>query len=95
MTVAMMDPLERLPPIREDLQLHPGPADAQGRTTWSLHDPVRNRFFRIGPMELALLRHWNQAAHIQELRERTRRLTGITMSLESVLALHQILTDYF
>lgn len=38
----------RLPPLREDLRLLPGPSGEDGAPTWTLHDPARNRFFRIG-----------------------------------------------
>lgn len=47
-----------LPPLRDDLQLLPGPP-AGGSPTWTLYDPVRGRFFRIGPEAFALLSRWH------------------------------------
>lgn len=49
---------ERLPALRQDLSLHPGPRDSAGAPTWTLHDPVENRFFRIGWPEFSMLSHW-------------------------------------
>jgi len=36
-----------LPPLRDELALSPGPPEAEGAPTFILHDPVRNRFFRL------------------------------------------------
>jgi len=36
---------KRLPPLREELALLPGPALAGGQPSHTLHDPVRNLFF--------------------------------------------------
>ena len=36
-----------LPALREELHLFAGGCDAEGAPTWTLHDPVRNKFFRI------------------------------------------------
>lgn len=35
------------PTLREDLTLHPGPADASGAPTWTLHDPARNQYVAL------------------------------------------------
>jgi len=48
-----------LPPLREDINLYPGPRKQDGSPTWSLHDPVNNRFFRIGWLEFELLSRWH------------------------------------
>jgi putative peptide zinc metalloprotease protein len=48
----------KLPPLRQELRLHPGPAAPDGAPSWLLHDPPRNRFFRIGWAEFELLRRW-------------------------------------
>jgi putative peptide zinc metalloprotease protein len=47
-----------LPKLREDLKLLPGPPLSDGSPTWTLHDPVRNRFFRIGWSEFEILARW-------------------------------------
>lgn len=35
------------PVLREDLTIYPGPADASGAPTWTLHDPARNQYFSL------------------------------------------------
>lgn len=48
----------RLPPIREELILHEGPPTREGAPTWTLEDPPRARFFRIGWAEVEMLARW-------------------------------------
>ena len=53
-----MEITDRLPPLRDDLKLV---ADmrAGGKPSFrTLHDPVRNRFFRFGPLESEILKYW-------------------------------------
>jgi putative peptide zinc metalloprotease protein len=47
-----------LPPLREDLKLLPGASAADGSPTWTLHDPARHRFIRIGWLEFEVLARW-------------------------------------
>ena len=48
-----------LPALREELCLHAGPAAADGAPTWTLQDPVTNRFFRIDWPTFLILNHWH------------------------------------
>lgn len=48
-----------LPALREELQLHAGPAAADGAPTWTLQDPSGNRFFRIDWPTFLILSHWH------------------------------------
>jgi len=47
-----------LPPLREDLKLYPGPVGRDGSPSWTIFDPVRNRYSRIGQSAFDLLRFW-------------------------------------
>lgn len=47
-----------LPRLRDDLRLHEGPPDADGSPTWTLYDPVRHRYFRLGRIAVELLSRW-------------------------------------
>lgn len=47
-----------LPPLREELALHPGPSAPDGSPTWTLYDPASHRFFRIGWLEARMLEFW-------------------------------------
>ena len=46
-------------PLREDLQLHEAAPDRDGAPTWSIQDPVTNRFFQIGWLEYECLLRWS------------------------------------
>ena len=48
-----------LPALREELCLHAGPPAANGAPTWTLQDPVSNRFFRIDWPTFLILSHWH------------------------------------
>lgn len=47
-----------LPPLREDLKLMPGAPASDGSPTWTVHDPARHRFVRIGWLEFEVLARW-------------------------------------
>jgi putative peptide zinc metalloprotease protein len=47
-----------LPPLREELALLPGPMLPDGQPSWTLHDPVRNAFFRIDWPTFEVLQRW-------------------------------------
>jgi len=47
-----------VPPLREDLRLHPAAAQRDGTPAWTLHDPVTNRFYLIGWPEFEMLSRW-------------------------------------
>jgi putative peptide zinc metalloprotease protein len=47
-----------LPVLREELALYPGPRLADGQPSWTLHDPVRNAFFRIDWLTFEILNRW-------------------------------------
>ncbi|WP_417247551.1 HlyD family efflux transporter periplasmic adaptor subunit [Celeribacter sp.] len=48
-----------VPPLREDLRLLPAGTDEYGAPCWTIHDPVRNRYFRIGYAAFEMLRRWH------------------------------------
>lgn len=48
----------RLPRLRPDVTQIPGPPTAEGEPTTIVHDPLRNRFFRLGWLEREMLRRW-------------------------------------
>ena len=63
-----------LPRLREELDLLPGPTLADGQPSWTLHDPVRNRFFSLDWPTLEILRRWaldDAAAIVAEIAQDT------------------------
>ena len=49
-----------LPALRPDLQLSPAEPALDGSPQWTLADPVRGRYFKLGSAAMRLLRHWAQ-----------------------------------
>jgi putative peptide zinc metalloprotease protein len=64
-----------LPGLREDLQLHPGPDTVQGEPTWTIHDPVRNKFISIGDTAYQMLSCWHTGSP-KRLLAAVRACTG-------------------
>jgi len=50
-----------LPPLREELTLHDGPAGHDGAPSWMLHDPLRNQYFRLSWPAFEVLSRWHLA----------------------------------
>lgn len=48
------------PELREELDLLPGPTLPDGQPSWTLHDPVRNQFFRVDWPTFEVLQRWGQ-----------------------------------
>ncbi|NQD94584.1 biotin/lipoyl-binding protein, partial [Pseudomonas sp. CrR25] len=48
----------KLPALRPDLQLSPAATALDGSPQWTLADPLRGRYFKLGAAALRLLRHW-------------------------------------
>src|SRR5262249_12630916 len=48
-----------LPALREELAIGDGPRLADGQPSWTLHDPVRNLFFRIDWQTFEILSRWD------------------------------------
>ena len=52
-------PMPSLPVLRDDLELLPGPRALGGAPSWTIYDPVRNRYFRITQAAFELLSRWH------------------------------------
>ena len=78
-----------LPSLRDELSLHPGPASLDGSPTWTIRDPVRNRYFRIGWAAFEALSRWGGAAGA--VAEAVRAETTIDMSVEEVVDIAKFL----
>lgn len=48
----------QLPALRADLQLSPASPALDGSPQWTLADPLRGRYFKLGAPAMRLLRHW-------------------------------------
>ena len=82
-----------LPPLREDIAIFPGPAALDGSPTWTLHDPARNRFYRLGWPEFEIISRWD-AGTIAALIERLDNETTLQVEPEDVEALARFLSNF-
>ncbi len=70
-----------LPPLRDDLQLLPGPEAFDGSPTWNIYDAIRHRYFRIGWLAFEILSRWNAGTASKLVREVTENSTArVTIS---------------
>jgi putative peptide zinc metalloprotease protein len=58
-TAALAGRTAALLPLREEIAIFPGPAALDGSPSWTLHDPARNRFYRLGWPEFEMISRWN------------------------------------
>jgi len=85
-----------LPQLREDLRLENASVNRDGSPSWMIHDPARNRFFRIGWLEFELLARWD-TRDAKALVSRVRSETPLNPDANDVAALvlflehHQLL----
>lgn len=70
-------------PLREELSLHPGPRLDDGAPSWTLQDPVNNRFFRIGWLEFEILSRW-QLASPRAIIEAVQRDTPLQVDNDEI-----------
>ena len=79
-----------LPPLREEIAIFPGPATLDGSPSYTLHDPVRNRFYRLGWPEFEILSRWNGMS-AQALVDRVNEETPLQIEPEEVDELRRFL----
>jgi putative peptide zinc metalloprotease protein len=87
-----------LPRLREDLSLHDGPIQQDGSPTWMIEDPLRGRYFRLGWLEMEMLRRWHlgdAAAVLQAVTNETllRPTLEEVLAVRQFLSVHQLLAD--
>ncbi|MDM8551039.1 HlyD family efflux transporter periplasmic adaptor subunit [Desulfobacterales bacterium HSG2] len=80
-----------LPNLRDDLQLLPGPPE-NGFPTWTLYDPVRHRFYRVGWPEFELLARWH-LNDAEQVLDRVHQETTLGPAPEDLEALKRFLSD--
>ena len=72
-----------LPPLRDELSLHPGPVDADGSPTWTLRDPVRHRFFRLDWSAFEIVARW-PAGEMDEVVAQVNAETPLAIGADDV-----------
>jgi putative peptide zinc metalloprotease protein len=79
-----------LPVLREELALLPGPVLPDGQPSWTLHDPVRNLFFRIDWPTFEVLQRWGHGSPAQ-LAQDICEATTLQLSEDDVKGVAQFL----
>ena len=75
----------KVPPLRQDIKLYPGPRHRDGSPSWRILDPVRNRFFEIGWLEFELLARWAEHAEVPGLITHVEAETPLRPAEEEVI----------
>lgn len=75
---------------RQELQLLTATPWEDGTPAWTLHDPVRNRYFRIGWREFELLGRWS-LGRAEAIVEAVNRETTLAVEVRHVHALQRFL----
>ena len=78
------------PTLREELALLPGPTLPDGQPSWTLHDPVRNLFFRIDWPTFEVLQRWAMGDPAAMARE-ISAATTLQLEADDVTGIAQFL----
>lgn len=73
-----------LPVLRDELAVLPGPPAHDGAPTWTLHDPLGNRFFRLSWPAFEVLSRWHMG-DAQAVADSVRRETGLDVEQNDVM----------
>lgn len=68
----------QLPALRADLQLSPAGPTLDGAPQWTLADPLRGRYFKLGTAAMRLLRHW-QLGNTEQVLQAANREPGLPL----------------
>lgn len=82
-----------LPPLREDLLLHPGGTQRDGSPSWIIEDPARGRYFRIGWLEFEALSRW-ELRDARLISDAMTKETLLAPSIEEILAVKKFLSHH-
>lgn len=82
-----------LPQLREELDLIPGPHLPDGQPSWTLHDPVRNLFFRIDWPTLEILTRWQMDDPVR-IAEDINQNTTLSLGEADVVAVAQFVVQH-
>ncbi|MBX8495451.1 HlyD family efflux transporter periplasmic adaptor subunit [Pseudomonas cichorii] len=72
-----------LPQLRQELKLHRGPRLRDGSPSWTLEDPARGQFFRLGWAEVEMLARW-ETGNSQRVLDAVNTQTSLTLDIQDV-----------
>ena len=79
-----------LPQLRDELTLHPGASAPDGAPTWTLHDPLRNQFYRLSWPAFEVLSRWHLGAP-QAVADAVSAETTLEMDEDDVMGVVEFL----
>jgi putative peptide zinc metalloprotease protein len=82
-----------VPPLREELRLLPAAANHDGSPAWMIHDPINNRFFRVGWLDFEMLLRWSQGS-AQAIARSVSDETTLSIDEDDVGALLRFLEQH-
>nr|WP_067290106.1 HlyD family efflux transporter periplasmic adaptor subunit [Marinobacterium profundum] len=82
-----------LPALRPDLQLSPAACALDGSPQWTLADPMRGRYFKLGGTALRLLHHW-ALGDAQHVLNAANAQPGIALGESDLQQLLRFLRDH-
>nr|VFK17973.1 MAG: putative peptide zinc metalloprotease protein [Candidatus Kentron sp. LFY] len=80
-----------LPPLRDELALYASAPASDGSPAWTIHDPVRNRFFHIGWRAFEIISRWALGQPDTIIRH-VQNETTLTITHKDVATINRFLT---
>src|SRR3954470_5152812 len=80
-----------LPPLRSDLHIQRVGTFRDGSPRFRIHDPLRNRYFELGMVDVDILSHWQAGENPRELAQRMDDEGATAVDAEEVLSLRSLL----
>ncbi|KAF0118262.1 MAG: hypothetical protein FD149_802 [Rhodospirillaceae bacterium] len=85
-------PSGMLPSLREELTLSLGPVETEGAPTFTLHDPLRNRFFRLSWPAFQILSRWDLGSP-EAVAASIARETPLSLTIDDVTGMVDFLAQ--
>lgn len=82
-----------LPALRADLQLSAGAPGLDGAPQWTLADPLRGKYFKLGAPAMRLLRHW-ALGDPQQVLNAANAEPGIPLTVQAIEELLRFLRGH-
>jgi putative peptide zinc metalloprotease protein len=83
-----------LPAVREDLHVQRVGAYRDGSPRFRIHDPLRNRYFELGLIEVEMLALWRQGSTAGEIAQGVSRQYDTEVDPQEVLVLRDFLVRH-
>jgi len=83
-----------LPPLRQDLHVQRVGSFRDGSPRFRIHDPMRNRFFELGMLEVEILAEWRAGDLAAGVAERASEHLGLEVDPDEVIVVRDFLVRH-